>query len=211
MICSGMKHKEETTMENNNKSKGINLLQKLYRYRLKIDRNGTPIVNLSSLFCLASLIFAPHVTIAGLIISLILGYHINLDSEGDAKDLEQSFSGAAEAVKKMASTAVNGLREGIDKIRTESAADAGKQQEAQAAPAAAPAVAPAAAPAPADIPVNQEIVEDLRQHMEPDFFQGNSAFHTAYSASAGSVPTLQVHEEAPAAEENPSSRTDYQR
>ena len=195
-------------MENNNgnKGKGMNLLQKLYRYRLKIDRNGTPIVNLSSLFCLAGLIFAPHVTITGLIISLILGYHINLEAEGDAQDLEQSLSGAAETVKKMATTAVNGLRDGIDKIRTESGTAAPKQQETRSAPAEAPAAAPAAA----DIPVNQEVVEDLKQHMEPDFFQSSSAFHTAYSASAGSVPTLQVREDAPAPDDSPTSRADYQ-
>ena len=88
----------------------------------------------------------------------------------------------------------------------------------QAPAAAAPVVNPMQTPAPAapvietvrttdDIPVigrekvNQDVVQDLEKHV--DAFQSNPAattFHSAYSAMAGSAPTIQFPTEQPAEE-----------
>ena len=87
----------------NGSNNAKNILQKLYNYRLKIDRNGKTILNFSSLFSLACLIFAPHMTIAGLILSLVLGYHINLETEQNDERLEDTFRQAAETVRKTGS------------------------------------------------------------------------------------------------------------
>ena len=56
----------------------------------------------------------------------------------------------------------------------------------------------------------EEIVEDLKKEMDTAAYHGNPAiYHTAFSAVAGSVPTLQVPtEEAP--EEEPSRKSSYQ-
>ena len=172
-------------MENNEKNtnKGMNLLQKLFRYRLKIDRNGTTIVNLSSLFSVACLLFAPHMTIAGIIVSLILGYHISLESDGDTGDLEETVRNAAEKVRLTASAAAKTIRQEIDRSKTPAAP---KEEEA-------PAVQ-----APAEEPVSEvrEIVEDLKYHMDTEIPHGNPAtYHTAFTAAGGSVPILRVDTE----------------
>lgn len=192
-----------------NTGKGMNLLQKLYRYRLKIDRKGTTIVNLSSLFCIPCLLLAPHMSIAGIIISLVLGYHISLESEGDTGDLEETLRNAAETVKQTASSAAKTIRQEIDKARS-SGAPAARQSPAEAPETAAPAQAPA----PQEIQVTprasgEEIVEDLKEHMDREFHGNPAVYHTAFTAS-GSVPTLHVPEADSSSEDPQSARTGYQ-
>jgi len=50
----------------------------LYRLRLRVRKEDTVIVNLSILFSLLLLFTAPHICIIGLIVSLLLGYRINI-------------------------------------------------------------------------------------------------------------------------------------
>ena len=50
---------------NDTKGKALNILQKIYRSRVKIRKGDTSILNVSVLFAGLSLIFAPHITIAG--------------------------------------------------------------------------------------------------------------------------------------------------
>ena len=54
------------------KEKALNLLQKLYRCRAKVHKGNVTVVNLSVLYAGACLLFAPHITIAGIIIAMIL-------------------------------------------------------------------------------------------------------------------------------------------
>ena len=197
-----------------NSSKGMNLIQKLYRYRLKIDRKGTPIVNLSSLFCIPCLILAPHMSIAGIILSLVLGYHIRLEAEGDVGDLEETVRAAAEKVKQTVGTATKTIREEIEKNR-EGAKETPKAEPVQAAPAAEPVAEPAAGPAN-DEPIAAEpvrepaapaapVIDDVLKQMEP-VFRGN----TAFTACGASVPTLQVNESDAPAEETSAPKAGYQ-
>lgn len=58
----------------------------LYRLRLKVKKEQTVVVNLSSLFVLLVLGTAPHICVIGLVIALILGYRITVDR--DSRDFE---------------------------------------------------------------------------------------------------------------------------
>lgn len=60
------------------------LFDKLYRLRLMVRCDGTVVVNLSSLFVLATFMLAPHLVIIGLIVSLVLGYRISIDRKNPA-------------------------------------------------------------------------------------------------------------------------------
>lgn len=53
-----------------------NLMTRLYQCRLKIKKGSITIANLSLLFSVVALIISPHLVILGIILCLILGYHI---------------------------------------------------------------------------------------------------------------------------------------
>jgi len=53
----------------------------LFRLRLKVKKDRTTIINLSSLFVLLVLGTAPHICVIGLIVSLVLGYRISIDRD----------------------------------------------------------------------------------------------------------------------------------
>lgn len=177
--------------------KAVKFFQKMWRFRLKIDRKGTPIVNVSSIFALACLIFAPHMSIAGVVLSLLLGYHINLETDGEDAELEEKWKKTAENVRTTAASMTQTIRTEINKARAESK---NAQNQAAApvqmpgAPVRMPGTAPQAQPQAGS--TNQEIMQELEQNADR-FTAGNPAattFHSAYSASAGSVPTLHVEE-----------------
>lgn len=204
-------------MENENKtvSKAMNVLQKMYHYRLRIDRkDGKAILNWSSLFSLACLILAPHMTIAGIILSLILGYHINLETDledQENRDFEQRVRQAADTVRKTASAAAQTIRSEIEKNTGKKAGAAGSGA-APAEPAQEPvrqtpvqqAEPVRQAPVLQAEPVNQDVVQDLEKHAYE--FQHNPTARSAFSAMGSSVPTLQVEESAPA---GPETRKQY--
>ena len=80
------------------KEKALNILQKLYRCRVKVQKGKTPIVNFSVLFGALCLILAPHMTIFGFILSLILGYQFSftkLDEDFASESLEKMVKNAA--------------------------------------------------------------------------------------------------------------------
>lgn len=204
-------------MENENKtvSKAMNVLQKMYHYRLRIDRkDGKAILNWSSLFSLACLLLAPHMTIAGIILSLILGYHINLETDledQENRDFEQRVRQAADTVRKTASAAAQTIRSEIEKNTGKKAGAAGSGA-APAEPAQEPvrqtpvqqAEPVRQEPVRQAEPVNQDVVQDLEKHAYE--FQHNPTARSAFSAMGSSVPTLQVEESAPA---GPETRKQY--
>ena len=57
--------------------KAVGFLQKTYRCRMKIHKGNVPVINVSAVYACAALIFAPHITVAGIIISMILGYRFS--------------------------------------------------------------------------------------------------------------------------------------
>ena len=76
-------------MENNRGSKAKNFLQKMYHFRVKVNKQDKAIANVSSIFALACLIFAPHMTVVGVVASLLMGYQIRFESE-DMDDTEEA-------------------------------------------------------------------------------------------------------------------------
>ena len=73
----GTRTMSDNTKRNETKEKALGLLQKLYRSRVKIRKGDTNVFNVSVLFSALCLLLAPHMTIAGVIVSMILGYQFS--------------------------------------------------------------------------------------------------------------------------------------
>lgn len=74
----------------------------LYRLRLIVTRRELTILNLSALFMIVALIFAPHLCIFGLIVALVLGYHVTIKRNSPdfaADSLEDIVHNAAKNVQ----------------------------------------------------------------------------------------------------------------
>ena len=175
----------------NNKGKAKNFLQKMYNFRVKVDRKGKPVVNVSSIFGLACLIFAPHMTIVGVVASLVLGYQIHFESEDDDGEIEEKIRKAAMNVKAGVTGAVKSVQNEISRARTENASRAAAQPQAE--PQAQTAPEKAAEPDSS----NEDLLKDLAAKAEENTGSNPAAttFHSAYAASAGSVPVLKISEE----------------
>ena len=107
-------------MENNSGSKAKNFLQKMYHFRVKVNKQDKAIANVSSIFALACLIFAPHMTVVGVVASLLMGYQIRFESEDmDSTELEERIRKAAQNMKTGAMNAAKSIQTEIDKARTQ--------------------------------------------------------------------------------------------
>ena len=183
-------------MENNQGSKAKGFLQKMYHFRVKVDKQGKPIVNVSSIFGLACLLFAPHMTIVGVLASLLLGYQIRFESEDmDDAELEERIRRAAQNVKNGAMTAAKSIQTEISKARSQNAS---ARTQAETEQAAEKIVETAKETAAEPVQQAQEILKDLQSHAAQGMTESNPAattFHSAYAASAGSVPVLRVNDE----------------
>ena len=181
-------------MENNRGSKAGSFLQKMYHFRVKVNRKGQPIVNVSSLFGLACLIFAPHMTIVGVVAALLLGYQIHFESEGDTGEIEEQIRKAAQNVKSGAMNAAKSIRNEISKARAQNMPAQPTAEQFRAAEEKAEEIVKKAAEA---VPSNEELLQDLQAHTEipQESNPAATTFHSAYAASAGSVPVLQVNDE----------------
>ena len=184
-------------MENNKGIKAKNFLQKLYNFRVKVDRQGKPIANISSIFAAACLIFAPHMTIVGIVASLLMGYQIRFESEDmDSTELEERIRKAAQNVKTGAMNAAKSIQTEIDKARAQKTQ---ARTQAEAEKAAEKIVEKAAKEVQQAVSSNEELLQDLQNRAEEISDNPNPAattFHSAYAASAGTVPVLRVSEES---------------
>ena len=189
----------DTDKRNETKQKALNILQKLYRCRIKVSKGKTPIVNFSVLFGALCLILAPHMTIFGFILSLILGYQFSftkLDEDFASDSLEKMVRNAAQNAKNSVSSAVqtftddkkgNVVTETFDKAKetVKSAVSDAKTKATEKS----------------EEKVEEDPAEALRKQTKEmeetmdSFFESNPAvttFHSAYSAAASEVPTLQI-------------------
>ena len=99
------------------KEKALNLLQKLYRCRVKIRKGDVPVVNLSVLYAGAALIFAPHITVAGIIIAMVLGYQFSfsqMDEDFANDNLKKMVKNAAENARATVSSVARTLNKEPD-------------------------------------------------------------------------------------------------
>ncbi len=106
------------------KQRHRNIFYLLYRLRLKIRKDNIVIINLSALFLIFALLFAPWVVIVGILFALVMGYHIRIDrksKEFEDVSFEDSIKHAGE-----------NLKHTVDNIIRESAKD--DEEDEQPAP-----------------------------------------------------------------------------
>lgn len=85
----------------------------LYRTRIKIHKNDTPILNLSLAFAILAVLSAPWLVVAGFVIALALGYRFSYQKnapEFDA-DLDEVVRSAARNVKNAVDSAAENSSE----------------------------------------------------------------------------------------------------
>ena len=177
------------------KEKALNILQKLYRCRVKVQKGKTPIVNFSVLFGALCLILAPHMTIFGFILSLILGYQFSftkLDEDFASDSLEKMVKNAAQNAKNSVSSAVQSFADEKKAAGVQGTIDKAKEQVKNAAAEVKEKVNPKTDDDPATALKKQ--TKEIEETMD-SFFESNPAattYHSAYSAAASEVPTIQI-------------------
>ena len=201
-------------MENNDHSKNEvkagTILQKLLRFRVKIDKKGKTVLNISSISAIVCLILGWKLCLVGVVASLLLGYQVHFENEDD-DDLEEKIRQVAQNVKAGAIGAAKSIQNELNKTKVQSAPDKPEAAPRKTAeepvtktagePEEKPAVKIAKAPKAAkkaeeEIPTNDELLRDLELHVNGGLESNPAAttFHSAYAASAGSVPVLRVEE-----------------
>lgn len=73
------------------------IFSKLYRTRIKVTKDTTPIVNLSLLFVIISALLAIWLVVIGAVAALLLGYRFAIEKDspdfsGDIKEIAQDAS-----------------------------------------------------------------------------------------------------------------------
>lgn len=183
------------------KEKALNLLQKLYRSRVKIRKGDTSIFNVSILFAGLCLLLAPHMTIAGIIVSMILGYQFSftgMDPDFASENLEKMVKSAAQNAKSSVSSVVQSITKETkdiqkkghinDDVNINSEQKKKEEEEKDTTEKKKEDIF--------NDGVNnlRNQAKELEETMD-SFFDSNPAavtYHSAYSAAASSVPTLQV-------------------
>ena len=142
------------------KKKVTGLLQKLYRCRVKVHKGDVPVINLSAVFAGAVLVFAPYITVAGIVIAMILGYRFSvsqMDGDFTVDSLKQAVKNTAGNVK----ASVNSMADSASRKAAEAEAPAEPEAMAEAeAPAAPEAMAEVEAPAAPEPCVEIELPVD---------------------------------------------------
>jgi hypothetical protein len=152
---NGKKHSET-------REKAINLLQKLYRCRVKVHKGDVPVINLSAVYAGAVLVFAPYITVAGIIIAMILGYRFSvsqMDGDFTVDSLKQAVKNTAGNVKASVNSMADSASRKAAEAETPATPEAMAEAEAPAAPEAMAEVEAPAAPEPCveiELPVDPD-------------------------------------------------------
>ena len=192
----GQKRMSEGNKKTESKGKVLNFIQKLYRSRIKIRKGNTGIVNFSVIFGALCLLFAPHMTIAGIIVSMILGYQFSftgMDPDFAGENLDSMVRNAAQNAKSSVSSVVRTISTEANnrspKVDSEEKnQESGKEDARPAGPSEKKDHADGGA---------EELRKQARELEETmdSFFDNSPSFQSrqsAYSAAASSVPTIQV-------------------
>ena len=193
----GTRTMSENEKKNETKQKALNFLQKLYRSRLKIRKGETSIINVSILFAILCLVFAPHMTIAGVIVSMILGYQFSfskMDPDFESENIEKMVKSAAQNAKSSVSSVVQTI-----------SGEASRQKKTTVSSEKSPVIN---VEEPAETQKKEEpdaeaesLAESIREQSKQleetmdSFFDSNPSANncnSAYSAAASSVPTIQI-------------------
>ena len=194
----GTRHMNGNTKKGETKEKALNILQKLYRSRVKIRKGDTNIFNVSVLCAGLCLLLAPHMTIAGIIVSMILGYQFSftgMDPDFASESLEKMVKSAAQNAKSSVSSVVQTItsesrelqKKGNIKFEVNLGKDSKQEPEKEMSEKEKDELAEQAKNL-------RDQAKEIEETMD-SFFESNPAatsFHSAYSAAASSVPTIQV-------------------
>ena len=189
----------DTDKRNETKQKALNILQKLYLSRVKVSKGKTPVLNFSVLFGALCLILAPHMTIFGFILSLVLGYQFSFtkqDEDFASESLEKMVRNAAQNAKNSVSSAVQTFTD--DKrgnVVTETFGKAKETVKSAMTDTKAKTMEKSAEKSEEDpAAALRKQTKEMEDTMD-SFFESNPAattFHSAYSAAASEVPTIQI-------------------
>ena len=134
----------------------------LTQYRLRVEKDGKDVVNVSSIFALPGLLMAPKLSITGLMAAPLLGLKVHLESEdGEAVDMEEAVRKAAEAVKESVVTTTKTIKEEMDKAWEAVSSDYSEEDVTE------DAEENEEVPEEKDVS-NKDIVEELKAHEEND-------------------------------------------
>lgn len=170
------------------------LLNRLFRFRLKITRNNTPIINLSVLFSALVIFIAPKLAAFSGILALLLGCNFSFDKNDGA------FAG--EDLQKMVRNAGENAKNSVNNVAKNFSFSVNFDQNKEKAAEAPSEKTPASDPAPVRESVREinvtadpvpESDETAAEKSVESYFAGNPAVAhgTAFSADS-SVPTIQV-------------------
>ena len=110
-----------------NKSNVMEWIHKCFRARVKVRREETVILNISTIFAVLALLLSPHIVIIGAIIALVLGYKFSFDKHDhafDGENLERTVRSAAENVKHSVSDFTRSFQTASSTEKAETKADA---------------------------------------------------------------------------------------
>ena len=82
--------------------KANNVFSVLYRTRVKVQKDDTPILNLSLIFSIIAVCSAPWLAVIGLVVALVLGYRFSIERNA------AEFSGSFQDVVNSAAANVKG-------------------------------------------------------------------------------------------------------
>lgn len=99
------------------RSRFVSLINKLYRARVKIFRNSTPVLNLSLLFALVAAMFSPHLLILSVVMVLVLGYRVSFvknDPDFAGENMERMVKNAASNVRSTVNEFARSFQDGMN-------------------------------------------------------------------------------------------------
>jgi hypothetical protein len=138
----------DTKTNGNGRNRHRNIFYLLYRFRLKIRKDNIVILNLSALFLIFALLFAPWVVIVGILFALVMGYHIRVDrisKEFEDVSFEDTIKHAGENIKHT-----------VDSIIRESAKDDQEDEPKESEVKEPRAQSPASGTKPVDVELPEE-------------------------------------------------------
>lgn len=194
----GTKTMSENGKKGETKEKALNFLQKLYRSRVKIRKGDIPVVNVSVLFAALCLLLAPHMTIAGVIVSMILGYQFSftgMDPDFASDNLEKMVKSAAQNAKSSVSSVVHTISGEVKEKQKKEAAREATKPDGKDDKTSGKETSERASGRFEDAAESlKHQAKELEETMD-SFFDSNpnaNNCNSAYSAAASSVPTIQV-------------------
>ena len=134
----------------------MSIIDELTSYRVKVEKDGTEIVNVPGILALPGALIAPKVSIIGTVAASLLGCNIHLENaDGKKVDVSKAVKDAADTVADTAKTVAKTVKEEVEKAWDNLSADdpegcpIGKENE--------------------DEPVDQKAEDDIPTiHVNPD-------------------------------------------